>query len=144
MHPLIREIQSTDKKIPADLRVGSTVRIQQKVVEGEKTRLQAFEGLVIAISHGEGIEKTFTLRKIVEGVGVEKTFPFHAATLASIQVKKTARVRRSKLYFMRKRSGKSARLQEKFMIDVAPAAEAPAPQEAVVEEAIQAQAKKEK
>lgn len=104
------------KKVP-DLKPGSTVRVHQKIKEGEKERVQVFEGLIIAVSAGNGPAKTFTVRKIVEGIGVEKVFPLYSPNIAKIQVKKEASVRRSKLYYMRKRSGKSARLKEKHLTD---------------------------
>ncbi len=117
MHPLVRSIQSAQlKKIP-QIRPGYTVRVSQKIKEGGKERIQNFEGLVIKVGHGEGVEKTFTVRKIVEGVGVEKIFPMHSPNIAQIFVVKVADVRRSKLYYMRERFGKSARLSERHISD---------------------------
>jgi len=104
------------KKVP-DLKPGVTVRVHQKIKEGEKERIQIFEGLIIAISAGNGPSKTFTVRKIVEGIGVEKVFPLYSPNIAKIQVKKESSVRRAKLYYMRKRSGKSARLREKHIVE---------------------------
>lgn len=95
-----------------------TVRVSQKIKEGDKERLQAFEGLVIATDGGTGINATFTVRKTVEGVGVEKIFPLHGKTTPKIEVIKHAKVRRSKLYYMRELSGKAARLKEKHMAGV--------------------------
>ena len=117
MHPLIREVQLKQLKKVPEIRTGYTILVQQKIKEGEKTRLQAFEGLVIKVSHGEGIERTMTVRKIVEGIGVEKIFLIHSANIEKIIVKKKAKVRRSKLYYMRERSGKSARLKERHVND---------------------------
>ena len=104
------------KKMP-DLKPGFTVRVHQKIKEGEKERIQIFEGLIIAVSAGNGPDKTFTVRKVVEGIGVEKVFPVYSPNIAKIQVKKSSNVRRAKLYYMRKRSGKSARLKEKHLAD---------------------------
>lgn len=118
------------KKMP-DLKPGVTIRVHQKIKEGEKERIQVFEGLVIAIGAGNGPSKTFTVRKVVEGIGVEKVFPLYSPNIAKIQVKKESSVRRSKLYFMRKRSGKSARLREKHLTEEKEAAV----QEPVMEEA---------
>lgn len=109
-------IQNLDKKqLKTDLpeiRAGYTVRVHQKIKEGEKQRIQVFEGLVIAISHGHGPSKTITVRKIVAGIGVEKIFPIHSPNIAKIEVVRTGKIRRAKLYYMRNKSGKSARLKE--------------------------------
>ena len=117
MHSIIRDILKGQLKKVPQIRPGYTVKVGQKIKEGNKERIQYFEGLVIKVSSGEGIEKTFTLRKIVEGVGVEKVFPIHSPNLAEISVRKKAKVRRSKLYYMRTRSGKSARLTEQQVSD---------------------------
>lgn len=114
MHQLIEEIQkiSLKKKIP-QLAPGMTVRVSQKIKEGDKERLQAFEGVIIAIGSGTGVDKNFTVRKIVDGIGVEKTFPLHSPIVAKIEIKKTGKVRRAKLYYMRDLQGKASRLKEK-------------------------------
>ncbi|MBI5152361.1 50S ribosomal protein L19 [Candidatus Peregrinibacteria bacterium] len=114
MHQLIEEIQkiSLKKKIP-ELAPGMTVRVSQKIKEGDKERLQAFEGVVISVGSGSGVDKNFTVRKIVDGIGVEKTFPFHSPIVAKIEIKKTGKIRRAKLYYMRNLQGKAARLKEK-------------------------------
>ena len=91
---------------------GDTVRVMVRVKEGEKERLQAFEGLVIA-KRGGGISENFTVRKISAGVGVERIFPMHSPILASVDVVRRGRVRRAKLYYLRNLSGKAARLKEK-------------------------------
>ena len=91
---------------------GDTVRVQVRVKEGEKERLQAFEGLVIA-KRGGGIAENFTVRKISAGVGVERIFPVHSPSIASVDVVRRGRVRRAKLYYLRKLSGKAARIREK-------------------------------
>ena len=91
--------------------VGDTVKVMVKVIEGERERLQAFEGVVIAKKHG-GISETFTVRRLSFGVGVEKTFPIHSPKVADIQVVRKGRVRRAKLYYLRERTGKAARVKE--------------------------------
>lgn len=119
MHPLIREFQKDQlKKVPA-LRPGYTVSVHQKIKEGGKERIQIFEGLVIAIGKGVGPLKSFTVRKVVEGIGVEKVFPLHSPHIAKIVVKREGSVRRAKLYYMRGRFGKSARLREGFVTEEA-------------------------
>lgn len=99
------------KEVPK-LKTGYTVRVHQKIKEGDKERIQIFEGLVIK-TNGSGIGRTLTVRKISEGVGVEKIFPIHSSNIEKIEVVKIAKVRRSKLYYMRERFGKSARLKER-------------------------------
>src|SRR3989338_9456246 len=96
------------KKIP-DVRSGDTVRVVQMIKEGDKQRPQAFEGLVIALKHGRGINGMMTVRKISFGVGVERIFPLHAPTLERIEVLRRAKVRRAKLFFVRGKSGRKAR-----------------------------------
>lgn len=91
---------------------GDTVRVMVRVKEGEKERLQAFEGLVIA-KRGGGISENFTVRKISAGVGVERIFPMHSPILASVDVVRRGRVRRAKLYYLRQLSGKAARIRER-------------------------------
>ena len=91
---------------------GDTVRVMVRVKEGEKERLQAFEGLVIA-KRGGGISENFTVRKVSAGVGVERIFPIHSPVLASLDVVRRGRVRRAKLYYLRSLSGKAARIREK-------------------------------
>jgi large subunit ribosomal protein L19 len=91
---------------------GDSVKVHVKVVEGGKERIQVYEGVVIRKSHG-GLKETFTVRKISGGVGVERTFPVHSPMLAKIEVLRKGKVRRAKLYYLRKRSGKSARIEER-------------------------------
>ena len=100
------------KKDRAGIAPGDTVRVSVKVVEGEKERLQAFEGVVIR-KRGDGVSASFTVRRISYGVGVERTFPLHSPRIDKIQVMKRATVRRSKLYYLRDLAGKAARLKEK-------------------------------
>ena len=95
-----------------DFGAGDTVRVQVRVREGEKERLQAFEGVCIA-RRGGGIGETFTLRKVSSGVGVERIFPLHSPSLSDIDVVRRGRVRRAKLYYLRKLAGKAARIRER-------------------------------
>jgi len=98
-----------------EVRPGYTVRVHQKVVEGEKERIQVFEGLVISVHKGRCVaDGSFTVRKIVENVGVEKVFPICSPNVTKVEVIKVAKVRRAKLFFLRGRRGKSARLSERF------------------------------
>src|SRR5690554_2415832 len=92
-------------------RSGATVRVDVRIKEGEKTRIQAFEGIVIAIS-GKGIAKSFTVRKVSSQIGVERTFPFHSPLIEKITVLRHGNVRRNKLFYLRNRSGKAARIKE--------------------------------
>ena len=101
------------KKLPT-LRAGYLVRVHQKIKEGEKERIQIFEGMIIGISSGHGPNKTFTVRKVVEGIGVEKIFPLASPNVAKIEVKKTFKVRRAKLGYMRDASSMSTRLKAKL------------------------------
>jgi large subunit ribosomal protein L19 len=91
---------------------GDSVRVHVKVIEGEKERVQIFEGTIIR-KRGEGARATFTVRRVSYGVGVERTFPLHSPRVEQVQVVKSSHVRRSKLYYLRARTGKAARLREK-------------------------------
>src|SRR5437868_5779008 len=105
---------------------GDTVRVQVKVVEGEKERTQAFEGVVIR-RRGDGMRASFTVRRISYGVGVERTFPLHSPRIERVDVVRHGRVRRSKLYYLRDLAGKAARLKEK-RAGAVPATAAAAPE----------------
>lgn len=94
-----------------DIRPGDTVRVMQKIKEGNKFRLQAFEGLVLARKHGTEPGATFTVRKVSSGVGVEKIFPLYSPMIEKVDVVKRARVRRAKLYFIREKVAREARRQ---------------------------------
>jgi len=114
---LLQDVQKMaipTKKMP-NLHTGCTVKVHQKIKEGEKERIQIYEGLIIAVNSGHGADKTITVRKVVEGIGVEKIFPVYSPNIDKIEVKKTSKVRRAKIYFMRDRMGKSARLKETFV-----------------------------
>ena len=99
------------KNIP-DIRTGDTLKVSILVKEGEKERVQVFEGLVIATKHGKGLDGTFTVRKDSYGVGVERVFPLHSPRIVKIERVKQSKVRRGKLYYMRDLKGKNARLKE--------------------------------
>src|SRR3954468_20291913 len=94
-----------------DLRAGDTVKVWQKIKEGDKTRLQAFEGLVLARKHGAEAGATFTVRRVASGVGVEKTFPLYSPMIDKIEVTKRSKVRRAKLYHIRDKAAKEIRRQ---------------------------------
>jgi len=106
------EIKRLGKNVP-DFSPGDTVVVNVNVVEGERKRAQAFEGVVIA-KKNRGIGSSFTVRKISSGEGVERTFQTYSPLIASVEVKRKGEVRRSKLYYLRQRSGKSARIREKI------------------------------
>lgn len=115
MSRLIEVVEKTQLRndLP-DFPVGSTIRLKYRVVEGEKTRVQPFIGVVIAKHCGETNSKsTFTVRKVVQGHGVERIFPLHSPRIEGIEVLKIGRVRRAKLYYLRKLRGKAARIREK-------------------------------
>ena len=95
-----------------EFRAGDTVRVHAKIVEGTRERIQIFQGVVIK-RHGAGISATYTVRKISNGVGVERTFPVHSPRVAKIEVVRYGRVRRAKLYYLRDKVGKAARIPEK-------------------------------
>lgn len=95
-----------------EIRPGYTVKIYQKIKEGDKQRTQIFEGLVIAVKHGKGVNSMLTVRKISRSVGVERIFPLHLPSIEKIEVVKKGRVRRAKLYYIRKKSAKETRLKE--------------------------------
>ena len=103
--------ENLKKEVPS-FSVGDTVKVMVKVIEGDRERLQAFEGVVIARKHG-GISETFTVRRMSFGVGVEKTFPIHSPKVADIIVTRKGSVRRAKLYYLRGRTGKAAKVKER-------------------------------
>jgi len=105
------EARELREKVPG-FSVGDTVKVHVKVREGEKERIQIFEGMVIA-RKGGGVSASFTVRKISDGVGVERIFPLHSPILDKVEVSRHGRVRRAKLFFLRERRGKAARIQEK-------------------------------
>lgn len=129
---LHKQADRFSKKVP-DILPGYTVRVHERIQEGSKERVQVFEGLVISVHNGHmPTDRSFTVRKVVSGIGVEKTFPLMSPNIDKIDVKKVAKARRAKLFFIRGRTGKAARLIERFTTedefavpgDEAPAAEA--------------------
>ena len=100
------------KNIP-QFRSGDKVSVGYRVIEGERSRIQSFDGIVIKISSGHGMDKTFTVRKVSNGIGVERIFPFHSPNIDSIKVLKQGKVRRAKLYYLRDRVGKASRIKER-------------------------------
>jgi large subunit ribosomal protein L19 len=112
MHPTeIIDRDSLRDDIP-DFRPGDTVKVHVRVVEGNRERVQVFQGVVLR-RQGVGVRETFTVRKVSFGVGVERTFPVHSPTIARIEVLTQGDVRRAKLYYLRERSGKAAKVKEK-------------------------------
>ncbi|MDO8648971.1 MAG: 50S ribosomal protein L19 [Candidatus Peregrinibacteria bacterium] len=110
----VRDLSGKKKPRP-DVKPGYTVRVHERIKEGEKERTQVFEGLVIGVHRGHSdTDVTFTVRRIASGVGVERVFPMESPLIEKIDVKKVAKVRRAKLSFLRGREGKSARLSERF------------------------------
>ncbi len=111
MNNLVKQIENEGmKETVPEFSIGDTVRVQQKIKEGDKERLQAFEGVVIARKNG-GIRETFTVRKISYGVGVEKSFPVHSPKIASIEVIRKGKPRRAKLYYVRELTGRAAKVK---------------------------------
>ena len=115
MSNIIKELEK--EQLRADLpkiAPGDTVRVLVKVVEGTRERLQAFEGTIIKIQNG-GIKRTFTVRRVSYGTGVERTFPYHSPKIGGIEIVRHGRVRRAKLYYLRDRVGKAAKIREKIV-----------------------------
>lgn len=115
MSDIIRELEK--EQLRSDLpklEIGDTVRVYVKVVEGNRERLQNFEGIVIKMQGG-GIRKTFTVRRISYGVGFERTFPYHSPRIGRIEVVRHGVVRRAKLYYLRERTGKAAKIKERIV-----------------------------
>ncbi len=110
---LIQELTKSQIKEMPQIQIGDTVKVHVKVKEGARERIQVFEGTVIAKKHG-GIEETVTVRRVSYGVGVEKVFPLHSPTIDKIEVVRHGVVRRAKLYYLRDRVGKAAKIREKL------------------------------
>ena len=115
MSDIIKELEKEQLRsdLP-ELEIGDLVRVFVKVVEGNRERLQNFEGTVIKMEGG-GIRKSFTVRRVSYGVGVERTFPYHSPSIGRIEVVRHGVVRRAKLYYLRERSGKSAKIRERIV-----------------------------
>ncbi len=121
MSKLLDQFNKLQLKEMPDIRSGYTVKVHQKIKEGNKERIQIFEGIVIARKHGEGINSTITVRKVVDGVGVERIFPVHSPSIEKIEVVKAGKVRRAKIYFLRFAKGRKAKLKNKeFASAIAP------------------------
>ena len=112
-HPLLTKIAARHKRTLPEFRPGDTIRVHVKIREGDKERLQAFEGTVIARKNRGGSGETVTVRKVSFGQGVERIFPIYAPVIDHIDVVRTGRVRRAKLYYLRGLKGKAARLRER-------------------------------
>jgi large subunit ribosomal protein L19 len=112
MHALVDIERTQMKQNLPEFRAGDTVRVQVRIIEGTRERVQAFEGIVIAIS-GSGGRRTFTVRKVSYGVGVERIFPLHSPKLDAIEVVRRGQVRRAKLFYLRQLRGKAARIKER-------------------------------
>lgn len=121
MTTLLEKFNKDQEKSLPDLRPGDTIKVHQKIKEGNKERIQIFEGIIIAIKHGSGISATMTVRKIVDTIGVERVFPIHSPAIDKIEVVKHGKVRRGKLYYLRTAKGKKAKLKRKdFAAAIAP------------------------
>jgi len=108
----IKVVEEGYKREIPPFRVGDTIKVSMRIKEGDKERVQAFEGIVIG-RRGSGIRETFTVRKVSYGIGVEKIFPLHSPLINKIEVVKSGDVRRAKLYYLRNRKGKAAKVKEK-------------------------------
>lgn len=108
---LNKAVEGSLKKQPPDFRIGDTVHVSVRIIEGQKQRIQVFTGTVIA-RKGSGISETFTVRRVVSNQGVERIFPLHSPKITGIEVARTGKARRAKLYFLRSRLGKATRLKE--------------------------------
>ena len=121
MNKLIDQFNKSQTKELPDIRPGDTIKVHQKIKEGDKERIQIFEGIVIARKHGKGISSTITVRKVVTGIGVERVFPVNSPSIAKIEIVRSGKVRRAKLYYLRTAKGKKARLKNKeFATAIAP------------------------
>jgi large subunit ribosomal protein L19 len=125
-------MKMTDEQLKKDLpeiRPGYTVIVHQKIKEGDKERIQPFQGLVLAVKHGSGINATFTVRKISGGIAIERIFPLHSPGIQKIDVVKKSQVRRAKLYYLRGRFGKQAKMKKTKVVvpETALPEETPAP-----------------
>ena len=122
-----KDIKPVDREL--NFEIGDTVRVHYRIVEGNRERIQIFEGIVIAIDN-KGLSKTFTVRKISFDIGVERVFPLYSPRIANIETVRKGKIRRAKLYYLRERRGKSAKLRERRMKTMEKAAPVEAPQEA--------------
>ncbi len=139
MHTVITPVK-TNERAQLGLRSGDTVRVHQKVVEKGKTRLQVFEGLVIAVKHGTEPGATFTVRTTLSGIGVEKIFPLYSPVIDKIEIVKRSKVRRAKLYFIREKVAREVRRQLRNMRLVKISTDDFKEEAPVVEEVVEAEA----
>lgn len=111
---LLNNVESTYLKVDLpNIRIGDTLRLGIEIKEGEKTRIQAYEGVVIS-KKGAGINATVTVRRVMQGIGIERCFLIHSPKVKSIEIKRSSKVRRAKLYYLRNLSGKATRLKQRF------------------------------
>ena len=104
--------QSMKEEVPS-MEIGDTVKVHVRIKEGDKSRIQSFEGTVIAKKHG-GIHETFTVRRVAHGCGIERVFPIHSPNVEKVELVRSGKVRRSKLYYLRDRVGKAAKVKERI------------------------------
>ena len=109
---IIRKVEAAQLRDVPDFGPGDTVRVNVRIVEGEKERVQAFQGIVLS-RRGRGGTESFTVRKLSSGIGVERVFPLHSPNISKIEVLKRGKVRRAKLYYLREKKGKAAKVKEK-------------------------------
>ena len=111
---LLNNVESTYLKVDLpNIRIGDTLKLGMEIKEGEKTRIQAYEGVVIS-KKGAGINATVTVRRVMQGIGIERCFLIHSPKVRSIEIKRSSKVRRAKLYYLRNLSGKATRLKQRF------------------------------
>jgi large subunit ribosomal protein L19 len=111
---LLNNVESTYLKVDLpNIRIGDTLKVGIEIKEGEKTRIQAYEGVVIS-KKGAGINATVTVRRVMQGIGIERCFLIHSPKVQSIEIKRSSKVRRAKLYYLRNLSGKATRLKQRF------------------------------
>ena len=129
---------NTEERKKLDIRPGDTVRVSQRIVEGDKTRLQAFEGLVLSVKHGKEAGGTFTVRKVASGVGVEKIFPLYSPMIEKVDIVRRAKVRRAKLYFIREKASREIKRQMRNIRKIVPQeSDTPAEPEVKAEEKVE-------
>jgi len=118
MSKILDQFNKSQLKTLPEIAPGDTIKVHQKVKEGDKERIQIFEGLVIARKHGKGISATITVRKVTGGIGVERIFPIHSPSIDKIEVLRHGKTRRAKLYYLRTAKGKKAKLKKKDFAEV--------------------------
>ena len=134
MVTLLEKFNKEQLKNLPELKPGDTIKVHQKIKEGDKERIQIFEGIIIAKKHGKGASATMTVRKVVDGVGVERIFPINSPAIDKVEVLRHGKVRRAKLYYLRTAKGKKSKLKRKdFAAAIAP--EEPAVEPVVAETA---------